>query len=69
MPDEKKSGENGKKVLTPKKKRDLLALFSRQIAEKAFDLQYGNMTVRFTVVNGTVRECHVLAPEIKLRPY
>lgn len=60
---------NSKKLLTNEPERDLLGVFSRQIAEKAFELQYGNLVVKFKVRKGAVKDAHLLAEEIKLRPF
>lgn len=61
--------KNSKELLTEEPKRDLLEVFHRQIAEKAFELQYGNLIVKFTVRNGVVKEGHILNEEIRLRPF
>ena len=62
------TGENHEeKGLTPGK--DYLNIFGRQIQNKAFEVQYGEMTVKFKVRGGVIREAHILDVSEKLRPF
>lgn len=65
--DIEKNNKNIKKSLTDR--QDLLKIYSRQIEQKAFELQFGNLIVQYKVRNGEVKEAHVLREEIKLRPF
>jgi len=59
--------DNQKKDLT--NTSDLLDTFSKQIRQMAFELQFGDLTVRFKVRNGSVKEAHRISDAIKLRPF
>ena len=49
--------------------QDLFDIFSRQIKEMAFELQFGNLIVEFKVRNGLIKEAHRISEEVKLRPF
>jgi hypothetical protein len=48
---------------------DLLDIYSRQIRNMAYELQFGNLVVEFKVRNGEVKEAHKISDAIKLRPF
>jgi hypothetical protein len=48
---------------------DLLDIYSRQIRNMAYELQFGNLVVEFKVRNGEVKEAHKISDVIKLRPF
>jgi len=57
---EKKSVENTE---------DLLDIYSRQIRNMAYELQFGNLVIDFKIRNGEVKEAHKVSDAVKLRPF
>ena len=47
----------------------LLTVFHRQIKAKAFDLQFGEMTVVYKVRKGHVKEARIVQTAEKLQPF
>ena len=44
-------------------------IYLDQITQKAFELQYGNLTVDFKVKSGQIIDAHVVMQRERLRPY
>ena len=59
--------KNQKKPLT--KEVDLLSIYTRQIKDLAYELQYGELVIKFKVRDGEVKEAHKIQESIKLRPF
>lgn len=56
-----------KKGLTAE--NSLLNVFTRQIDDKAWELQYGELTVTFKVRAGAIKEAHIIEKKEKLQPF
>ena len=67
MSDLNLSEKTGEKGLTTE--RDLLLIYSEQIRQRARELQYGSLEVRFTVAKGTIKHARLIRQEEVLRPF
>jgi len=55
--------------LTQKEKVDLMDVFARQIKQRAMELQYGSLEIRFTVSQGVVKQARLVSREEVLTPF
>ena len=47
----------------------LLSVFQRQITAKAFELQFGELTVKYKLRRGEVKEANIVQTTEKLQPF